>query len=76
VEKQWQPKAMHVIRECLRQCWHHCLALVILVCATLRYRHLGNYFEIGRLRLTIFAFDGFVGFVASEEFSDWTGQPV
>jgi hypothetical protein len=47
---------------------------VVLVCAAVRYWRLGNYFETNHLRLTIFAFGGFVAVVGSEEFSDWTGH--
>ena len=65
---------MDRIKDFLRQYWLQVLALLVLVCAGLRYWRLGNYFEMGRLRLMIFVFAGFVAVVASEEFSDWTGH--
>ncbi len=65
---------MDIIKDILRQYWLHVLALIVLICAAIRYWLLGDYFEINRLRLMIFAFGGFVAVVASEEFSDWTGH--
>ena len=65
---------MDLIKDILRQYWLQALALLVLISAAVRYWRLGNYFEFDRLRLMIFAFGGFVAFVASEEFSDWTGQ--
>ncbi|MCE5269325.1 MAG: hypothetical protein LLG00_15720 [Planctomycetaceae bacterium] len=65
---------METIKGILRQYWLHLGALAVLICAGLRYWRLGNYLEINRLRLMIFAFAGFVAVVASDEFSDWTGH--
>ena len=65
---------MDIIKDILRQYWLHALALLVLIFAAIRYWLLGDYFEINRLRLMIFAFGGFVAVVASEEFADWTGR--
>ncbi len=65
---------MDIIKDILRQYWLHILALAVLVCAAVRYWLLGNYCEMNHLRSMVFAFGGFMAVVASEEFSEWSGQ--
>src|SRR5271166_4220959 len=66
---------MDVVRDILRQYWAKLLAIGVFACAAARYCRLNDAFDLNRhLELIFMAFAGLVAFIASDEWSDWTGQ--
>jgi len=64
-----------LLRDFLRQCWANLLAIGVFVCAAVKYCCLRDAFDLNRhLELILYAFGGLVMFIASDEWSDWTGH--
>ena len=67
--------AASFLRDILRQYWVKLLAIGVFVCAAVRYCGLNDAFDFNlHLRWIALAFGGLVMFIASEEFSEWSGR--
>ena len=67
---------MDIIKDILRQYGANILACLVFAVAAVRFWWLGGClnFESNHLRDFILAFAGLMAFVASDQWSDWTGQ--
>ena len=66
---------MSILRDIVRQYWANLLATGVFVCAAVRYCSLNDAFDLNlHLRWIALAFGGLVMFIASEEFSEWSGR--
>ncbi len=64
-----------LLRDFMQQYWVNLLAVGLFVCAAVRYCRLNDAFDINRhLEWIALAFGGLVMFIASEEFSEWSGR--
>ncbi len=64
-----------ILRDILKQYLVNVLAIGVFVCATVRYCRLNDGFDLNlHLRWIALAFGGLVMFIASEEFSEWSGR--
>jgi hypothetical protein len=63
---------MSVIRDLLRQYWTHSLAIVVFLCAAVRYWQLGNYLDEDHLQPFLFTVAGLTLVALGDE---WTAMP-
>jgi hypothetical protein len=66
---------MDLLRDILRRYGTNLVAIGVFACAAVSYCRLNDAFDLNRhLEMIALAFGGLVAFIASEEWSDWTGQ--
>lgn len=65
---------MNLLRDILRQYGAKLVAIGVFACAAVKYCRFHDAFDLNRhLELIILAFGGLVMFIASDEWSDWSG---
>jgi hypothetical protein len=64
---------MDELKDFLRQYWANLLAFGVFCVAAVRFWLLGEWFDANHLRPIIFAFAGLIAFVASDDWTDWSG---
>jgi hypothetical protein len=66
---------MDLLRDIVRQYGLKLVAVGVFVLAAVKYCRLNDAFDLNQhLEMVVFAFGGLVAFIASDEWSDWTGR--
>ena len=66
---------MDLLRDIVRQYGLKLVAVGVFVLAAVKYCRLNDAFDLNQhLEMVVFAFGGLVAFIASDEWSDWTGH--